>query len=126
MTTAPVRILAVDDDASLREVLGAFLEDAGFVVTLASTLEAAIACLQRHTFDLVLTDGFSTLPREVLATTAPLRQAAGTTPVVLFTAHTLDDATVHAAGFAALVTKPVDFDELERRLHALLHPRIPA
>ena len=122
MTTSPVRILAVDDDTPLREVLGAILEDTGFAVTLASTLEAAIDCLRHATFDVVLTDGFSTLPREVLPTTAPLRQAAGLTPVVLFTAHALDAATVQAAGFAACVTKPADVDELERRLHALLHP----
>jgi DNA-binding response OmpR family regulator len=50
------RILLVDDEASIRLTLGALLERTGYAVTAAEGGEQALALLQQHPFDLLLTD----------------------------------------------------------------------
>ena len=54
------------------------------------------------------------------AATAPLRQVSGGTPVVLLTAHPVDARDAHAAGFAAVLRKPFDVEELLAQVAALL------
>ena len=53
---ADARILVVDDEKSMREVLGITLRQEGYDVTLADGGEAALRALDATTFDLVLTD----------------------------------------------------------------------
>ena len=50
------KILVVDDEQGLRDVLSIMLKRAGYAVTLASDGEEAIAHLQKELFDLVITD----------------------------------------------------------------------
>ena len=50
------RILLVDDEASIRLTLGALLERTGYDVTSADGGEQAVQLLERHAFDLLLTD----------------------------------------------------------------------
>jgi DNA-binding response OmpR family regulator len=56
MEPQPAHILVVDDEASIRLTLEALLRRAGHGVTLAATGEAALAQIERHTFDLLLLD----------------------------------------------------------------------
>jgi CheY-like chemotaxis protein len=50
------QILVVDDDASLRDALRKILEKAGYAVTVAGDVDAALGCLAIRRFDLILTD----------------------------------------------------------------------
>src|SRR2546426_9663206 len=50
------RVLVVDDERSMRELLAIMLKQAGHDVTVADGGEAAICALQSNTFDLVITD----------------------------------------------------------------------
>src|SRR3989441_12802009 len=50
------RVLVVDDERSMRELLAIMLKQAGHDVTVAGGGEAAIRALQSNTFDLVITD----------------------------------------------------------------------
>src|SRR2546422_10976652 len=50
------RVLVVDDERSMRELLAIMLKQAGHDVTVADGGEAAIRALQSNTFDLVITD----------------------------------------------------------------------
>ena len=50
------KILIVDDEKGLREVLSIMLKRAGYVVTEASDGEEAIGHLGKEIFDLVITD----------------------------------------------------------------------
>ena len=56
VSTAPLRVLAVDDNAALRRFLVAGLTASGCAVTAASTAEQAMAVLETETFDLVVSD----------------------------------------------------------------------
>lgn len=49
-------LLVVEDDASQRDLVASILESAGYAVRAAVGAEAAIAALERASFDLVLTD----------------------------------------------------------------------
>ena len=52
----PARILIVDDDESIREVLTAILRDEGYIVEAVDTGEKAIQATQQKFYNLVLID----------------------------------------------------------------------
>lgn len=51
-----LNVLLVDDDATIRSVLGAFLTQRGHRVITAGTEHDALRCLEAATFDVVVTD----------------------------------------------------------------------
>jgi CheY-like chemotaxis protein len=114
------RILLVEDDLVLRELVVTILEDEGYAVIASRAPVEAAELLDHISFDLVITDGFSRTGAAVFTSTADLLRAAGSTPVALFSAHTLKTDTALAAGFRDLITKPVDLETLERQVGALL------
>jgi len=116
----PGHILLVEDDASIRDLVTMVLEDEGYEVTAKATPLEATRLLDQGRFDLVITDGFSTLPGAVIANTADVVRRAGLTPVALFSAHTDDLGVAEAAGFQDLITKPFDLDRLVQQVKALL------
>jgi CheY-like chemotaxis protein len=115
-------ILLVEDDLVLREMVVELLEDEGYAVIVAAIPVDAAALLERVTFDLVITDGFASAPSAVFTSTHPVLQAAGITPVALFSAHTLHLEQARAAGFRDLIAKPFDIDTLLRHVRELLGP----
>lgn len=56
MTPEKPRVLVVDDESSVRDILQDFLEFEGFEVTLAETGEAGLELVLTRPFDVVLTD----------------------------------------------------------------------
>jgi CheY-like chemotaxis protein len=114
------RILLVEDDLLVRNLVTLVLEDAGYAVIAAGAPVDATALLEQVAFDLVITDGFSKTDSAVLANTADVVREAGVTPVVLFSAHTIELDVARAAGFRDLITKPFELETLERQVRALL------
>ena len=114
------RILLVESDLPLGELLTMVLEDEGYATITVHTPAEAVVILSRVSFDLVVTDGFSKTVGAVVGNLAELREAARATPVVLFTAHRLDLDDVLAAGFRDLIEKPFELETLERSIRALL------
>ncbi|WP_019904467.1 response regulator [Methylobacterium sp. 77] len=53
---SPARILVVDDDAEVRHVTASFLNTFGYTETEAANGEAAVAMMERSSFDLVVAD----------------------------------------------------------------------
>ena len=82
----------------------------------------ATRLLDQMSFDLVITDGFSTLPGAAFVNTADVVRSAGLTPVALFSAHTHDLGVAKAAGFRGLITKPFDLDTLVHQVKVPLEP----
>jgi CheY-like chemotaxis protein len=116
------RILLVESDLVLGELLTTVLEDEGYAIIAADAPVDAAALLSEVSFDLVITDGFSKTPGAVLLNLADLRSAAEQTPVVLFTAHRLELDAVRAAGFRDLIEKPFELEAFESTIRALLPP----
>ncbi len=114
------RILLVEDDLQLRELVTTILEEDGYTVIAVAAPADASAILGHVTFDLVITDGFSRTGAATLVNAADVVRMAGVTPVALFTAHKLDPADALKAGFRDLIVKPFDIDTLECQVQALL------
>ncbi|OWW18928.1 sigma-54-dependent transcriptional regulator [Noviherbaspirillum denitrificans] len=118
--TAP-RILVVDDEADLRELLDITLVKMGLDVDCAESLTAARACLAQSEYALVLTDmrlpdgmGIE-LVREVAA-------SCRNTPIAVITAFGSADNAVAAlkAGAFDYLSKPVGLDQLRLMVQSAL------
>jgi len=112
---ANARVLVVDDDADSLDVLTTFLTHAGAQVSSASCVADAMHLLNRHRFDLLVSDiampeedGFSLIHQ--------VRAHGGRnerTPAVAITACAREEDRQRAivAGFQAHLAKPIDIHE---------------
>jgi CheY-like chemotaxis protein len=120
--TAPPRVLVVDDDAIIRDLVVEILEDQAYAAAALESPTTARVLLEHLQFGLVITDSFGRIPDAALVETAAVVEAAGPTPVVLFTAHRVDLDTARAAGFRGGLTKPFDLETLISTVRELLPP----
>src|SRR5467141_4895636 len=107
------RVLVVDDERSMRELLAIMLKQAGHEVTLAEGGEQAVQALKTDDFDLVITD----LRMRKVDGLAVLRAAKDHSPrtvVLVVTAFASTETAVEAMKLGAYdyVTKPFKLDEL--------------
>lgn len=105
------RILIVDDEPALRQLLGEILSDQGWSVAEARHGEDALDRLQAERFAVVLLDhrmpGLS--GGEVYSR---LRAAGDDTPVILMTAARNVHALAQSLGIPHFLAKPFDLDDL--------------
>ncbi|BCJ50065.1 DNA-binding response regulator [Actinoplanes sp. NBRC 14428] len=115
------RLLVVEDEATVRELLAATLRFAGFEVTSVATAGEAVVAAIGEPPDLVLLDvmlpdmdGFEVVRR--------LRDRRVTVPVLFLTARDAqaDKVTGLSLGADDYVTKPFDLEELIARIRAIL------
>lgn len=114
-------LLLVEDDADLRDALLMLVTEEGYTAQEAGSQERALALVDAQVFDLILTDCLSNDGRDPLAGVAALRERAAPTPVGVMTGWPLSPEAVRAAGFAFLVTKPFDLDQLMLEIAAGVH-----
>jgi CheY-like chemotaxis protein len=111
------RLLVAEDDATIRELLGAMLRHGGLDFDCAVNGEEAVERWTRERYDLILmdvqmplTDGFKAtcLIRE------QEKEKGGHVPIVALTAHAYqaDQQKCLDAGMDAYVAKPIDFRKL--------------
>jgi two-component system response regulator PilR (NtrC family) len=107
------RVLVVDDEQSMRELLGIMLRQAGYDVTLAEGGEAAVDALRTESFDLVITD-LRMRKVDGLAVLKATKEHSPRTVVLVVTAFASTDTAVEAMKLGAYdyVTKPFKMDEL--------------
>lgn len=113
-------ILIIEDEKSIQNILRAFLEDAGYSITLADDGMEGIAAFHKDKFDLVLLDIM--MPKLDGYTVCEMIRKEGDTPVILLTA--LDDEDSQMKGFDLLaddyITKPFSMPLVLRRIKAVL------
>jgi two-component system response regulator PilR (NtrC family) len=108
------KILIIDDEANLRELLRIVLEGEGYVTREAGTVAEAHQQLARETFDLVLCDIF--LPDgSGLDVVRSHRATHESTQFIVVTAHTTPAHALTALreGAVEYLSKPFDIDELK-------------
>jgi len=107
------RVLVVDDERSMREVLAIALRQAGYDVTLADGGSAALERLRAETFDLVVTD-LRMRQTDGMAVLRAVRERTPETVVVVVTAYASTETAVEAMKLGAYdyVTKPFKLDEI--------------
>ncbi len=118
------KIVVVDDDARIRDLLRRYLSQEGFDILLAEDGRALDRILQRETIDLVVLDLM--LPGESgLSICRRLRAAGIKTPVIMLTAKVEDVDRIHGLEIGAddYLGKPFNPRELLARIHAVLRRR---
>jgi two-component system response regulator PilR (NtrC family) len=108
------RVLVVDDERSMRELLVIMLKQAGHEVTAVDGGEEAVEALKREVFDLVITD----LRMRKVDGLAVLRAAKDLSPqtvVLVITAFASTETAVEAMRLGAYdyITKPFKLDEIK-------------
>jgi two-component system OmpR family response regulator len=119
--TAEARLLVVDDEPSIRELLTASLRFAGFEVHAAGDGAEALKLAEQQRPDLVVLDVM--LPdMDGFTVTRKLRERGREMPVVFLTARdeTADKVTGLTVGGDDYVTKPFSLEEVIARIRAVL------
>lgn len=115
------RLLVVEDDPNILELLSASLRFAGFEITTATTGSEAVTQASRVRPDLVVLDvmlpdldGFEVIKK--------MRAQGGRVPVVFLTARDATDDKIRGLtlGGDDYVTKPFSLEELTARIRAVL------
>jgi CheY-like chemotaxis protein len=113
------RILVVDDDRGVLDLLETFLDLAGFDVTTAMDGAEALGVAARG-FDAITTDlamprmdGWEFIERLHDLPITPI-------PVVVVSAQNIDQSVSERVQFCRIMTKPCELEELARTLRSLL------
>lgn len=117
----PARLLVVEDDDALRDILARRFEDAGYVVETAASGPDALAAVARALPDLVLLDVM--LPGlDGLDVCRRLRADHALLPILLLTARAdeLDRVVGLEVGADDYITKPFSVQEVVARVRAAL------
>lgn len=118
------RLLIIEDDSSLAQMLGLHFADEGFRVELAATCTRGLELLRAEDFDLVLLDqqlpdgtGSELLPR--------LLEARPGLGVIMMTGRHDLELAIDAIqrGAAEFVHKPIDTDALQLTVNGLIDKR---
>jgi two-component system response regulator PilR (NtrC family) len=107
------KILVVDDEESMREILQIFLKNEGYSVSVANNGESAIEAVKKDIFNLVITDmkmpkasGLDLLKR--------VKKISSDTVVVIITAFGTTESAVEAMKLGAYdyIQKPFQMDDI--------------
>lgn len=116
------RILVVDDDASIREMIALALEEDGHEVLTASEGESALAIIAESAPDVILLD--TRMPvmdgREFARKYQEL--PSGRAPVIVLTAIEDPEATAAELGADGYLPKPFDLTDLTSVVNRYLTP----
>ena len=114
------KILVIEDDANIAELLRLYLEKEGYKVSMAKDGGAGVSAFEAVKPDLVLLD----IMLPVLDGWGVLREirAQSKTPVIMLTAkgETSDKVTGLENGADDYIVKPFEIKELVARIHAVL------
>ncbi|MBQ6756582.1 MAG: response regulator transcription factor [Oscillospiraceae bacterium] len=116
----PKKILVIEDEANIAELLRLYLEKEGYETAVAKDGGAGVAAFDAEKPNLVLLD----IMLPVMDGWQVLREirARGKTPVIMLTAkgETQDKITGLESGADDYITKPFEVKEVVARIHAVL------
>jgi len=108
------RVLVVDDEKSMRDLLAITLQRAGYEVVMAEGGEAAIEAIRKDSFDAILTD--LRMPKvDGLQVLRAAKDLCPETTVIVVTAVATTETAVEAMKLGAYdyITKPFKLDEVD-------------
>ncbi|MEW5984452.1 MAG: sigma-54 dependent transcriptional regulator [Acidobacteriota bacterium] len=119
------RILVVDDEASLRELLDIMLRREGYAVLLAEDGRTALSILEREPVDLLISD----IKMPDISGVEVLREAKRLDPDIvgiMITAFASTDTAVEALRLGAYdyISKPFDIEELRAKVRNAMERRV--
>jgi len=114
------RLLIVEDDLFVQDLLATCLSNEGYKVVMASSGQAMFEALDKDNIDLILLD--LTLPDEDGLTLARKVRTRSSTPIIVLTSREEQEDRIAALEIGAddYLTKPCDIKELSLRVRNLL------
>lgn len=121
-----IRLLMVEDDQGIQDMMSFALEDDGYQLTTASSVKQAWQCLENNQYEIVLLDwmlpdssGIDLLRR--------IRKKFSKLPVIMLTAKTEEHDRIKGLDTGAddYVTKPFSVQELKLRIQAVIRRSMP-
>jgi len=123
MNAVSPKILVVDDDDTIRDIVSKMLCQLGFEVSSADSAERGLALFLKNKFDLVITD-FSMSGMDGIQLAYCIKEQSPSTQIVLMTGHEKEyilsrirDTAVDQALF-----KPITLAQMDAMVQVLLHP----
>lgn len=116
-----MRILIIEDDIDLRDIIKSYLVSESFIVEATSDGERGLHLAKEVGFDLILLD--LSLPRKDGLTICKELRASGCNSAILIlsvTAEIPSKVILLETGADDYMTKPFDFNELSARIRAIL------
>ncbi|CAN5726843.1 hypothetical protein BH11PSE8_BH11PSE8_05850 [soil metagenome] len=113
--TPPLRVLFVEDNDDLREIIGILLEEEGLDVSPCASAEEAESLFAQHPFDIVLTD--VSLPK--MSGTELAKRLLATAPgtwIVFSTGYSLDRGLEAWGPTVRILPKPFEVEDLQALL----------
>jgi CheY-like chemotaxis protein len=117
MTTVPKKILVVDDEEAIREVMKMELVTLGYDPECAQNGKEALEILAREKFPLILTD--LRMPEiDGIELCMQIKRRNQNTVIYAFSGHVTEDEfyELEQMGFDGLLCKPVTFKVLKRAI----------
>ncbi len=124
MNNDNIHLLIVDDESSISEILGCYLQNKGYTVTTASSAEEAFGIVNKMSIDLVVSDikmpGLSGV--EFLK---KVKENHPSIPVLLTTGFPTLDTAIEALKLGAYdyLTKPFNLEEIFEKVRRALQSR---
>ncbi|MCT7960992.1 PAS domain S-box protein [Laspinema sp. D1] len=120
-----VQILLVDDEADMRELATTILAQAGAKVEVAASAVEALNCLERHRFDVLVSDlGMPDIDGYMLIQQVRNRpsEQGGAIPAIALTAYAGESNQQKAlqAGFQLHLSKPIEPEVLVKAIEQLI------
>jgi DNA-binding response OmpR family regulator len=119
----PVRILLIEDEARMLELLRKGLHESGCAVMTAGDGETGLEIAMSYEFDAIVLD--VGLPRrDGFEVARALRSCNRATPILMLTARDAEDDIIRGLDLGAddYMTKPFSFAELVARLQSITRP----
>ncbi|HRH36854.1 MAG TPA: response regulator transcription factor [Flavobacteriales bacterium] len=119
--SATAKLLVVEDDTNLGNLLTDYLRAKGYEVELRTDGQQGWLAYQKGKFDLLILDVMMPL-KDGFTLTREIRKKDTETPVIFLTAKSMKQDTVHGfeAGADDYITKPFGMEELLLRVSAVL------
>jgi DNA-binding NtrC family response regulator len=123
MNTDSEKILVVDDDDSIRDVVSKMLCRLGFEVSSADSAESGLALFFKNKVDLVITD-FNMSGMDGIHLAYYIKEKSPATQVVLMTGDEKQVilSKIKGTAVAKALFKPFTLTEMDVTVQGLLHP----
>ena len=115
-----MRVLVVDDDAAIREMLATILELDDAEVTQCASAAEALKALAERAFELVITDMWMETPTAGLDVVGAAARSSNAPPVLVLTAFPVRETDVRAHGPATVMQKGSSSTGLIQKLRNIL------
>ncbi len=119
-------LLVVESSAEIQEILQTLFTEEGYAVRFAASIQEALPLVDAELFHMILADLFASKAQPSFTEVHTLLRRALPTPVGLMTTYNLLPEEAEREGFAFLIRKPFDLEELLAMIaHALQRPLTP-